>query len=302
MEKKNLLKELNSYFFIVLGLFIYTVSWAIFIIPNRIVGGGISGVSAVIEYTTNFPISYSYFLINLGLLAVALKLLGKSFGAKTVFAVVVASVFFKIHPMWVPPEFIKELSLANGKLLSTIIGGAGSGLGVALTISHGGSTGGTDIIALIINKYRSISPGRVILLCDIFIIASSLLVPYDGGIGERIANIVYGYILVLACSYTIDLYLNGLNQSVQIFIFSKRQKEIAERISAEVRRGVTILNGTGWYSKEDIKILMVVVKKNEQNLMFNIVKNVDSDAFMSVGSVRGVYGKGFDTIKKGSKK
>jgi len=302
MEKhSNVAKTIKDYLIITIGLFIYTMGWTIFITPNHLVGGGVSGISAVIQYLTGIPMSYSYFVINVALLLVALKLLGKSFGVKTVVAVALASFFLWVEPKFVPADFIQDVAVENGKLVCALIGGAMAGLGIGITFSRGGSTGGTDIIALIINKYRHIPPGKVILFCDVFIVASSLLVTDNPGesfsLGHRIANVVFGYILVACCSSCLDLYLNGLKQSQQFFIFSKHYEEIARRISEEAHRGVTLLDSEGWYSKQQGKILLVICRKNEMNQIFRLIREVDSEAFVSVSNVSGVYGQGFDVMR-----
>ena len=159
---KRVLTVLKEYIIITLGLLCYTAGWDIFIIPHEMVGGGVSGIGALIYYATGFPVSYSYFIINFVLLLIALKVLGKGFGFKTVFAICMASLFFKILPDIIPQSFIDEIAISNGKLMSAIIGGAISGVGITLTFSQGGSTGGTDIIALMITKYRNVSPGKII--------------------------------------------------------------------------------------------------------------------------------------------
>ena len=289
---------LKEYLIITLGLLCYTAGWCIFIIPHEMVGGGVSGMGALIYYATGFPVSYSYFLINTVLLLIALKVLGKGFGFKTVFAIFMASLFFKILPEIIPETFIQEIAISNGKLMSAIIGGAISGVGIALTFSQGGSTGGTDIIALMITKYRNVSPGKIILYLDIFIIASSMFLPNDLNVGAKFANVIYGYIVTGLCASTLDLLLSGMKQSIQMFIFSKNYAAIADRISKELRRGVTVLDGQGWFSKQNGKILLVIAKKTDMNFLYKIVKEEDKDAFMSEGSVRGVYGQGFDQIKK----
>ena len=300
MEKKftKIAGIIKEYFLITLGLFLYTAGWAIFIIPNQLVGGGVSGISAIIQYATGFPISYSFFIINMILLAIALKVLGRGFGIKTIFAILIASLFFKILPIIIPAAFIQEIAISNGKLICTIFGGACSGVGIGITFSQGGSTGGTDIIALMINKYRNISPGKLILSMDVVIIACSLLLPSQEGIGVRLANVMYGYIMVAVCSSALDMFLSGTKQSVQLFIFSKKYSEIADKIIKEMHRGVTVLDGQGWFSKEQGKILLVIARKTESNIVFKIIKEVDKDAFMSVGNVMGVYGQGFYKIKK----
>ena len=295
---KRVLTVLKEYIIITLGLLCYTAGWCIFIIPHEMVGGGVSGIGALIYYATGFPVSYSYFLINFVLLAIALKVLGKGFGFKTVFAIFMASLFFKILPEVIPQTFIDEIAISNGKLMSAIIGGAISGVGITLTFSQGGSTGGTDIIALMITKYRNVSPGKIILYLDIIIIASSLLLPNDLNMGAKFANVVYGYMVTGLCASTLDLLLSGMKQSIQMFIFSKNYAAIADRISNELRRGVTVLDGQGWFSKQNGKVLLVIAKKTDMNFLYKIVKEEDKDAFMSEGSVRGVYGQGFDQIKK----
>ncbi len=181
--------------------------------------------------------------------------------------------------------------IINDDFLSTVLGGILSGAGVGIVFSQGGSTGGTDIIAMIINKYRNISPGRIILYCDVFIIASSYL------IFQSLEKIVYGYVAMGITSYTIDLLFTGSKQSVQMFIFSKKYNEIADRIGKEVGRGVTIIDGKGWYSGESTSILLVMVRKPEASQMFRIIKEIDRDAFMSVNNVMGVYGQGFERIR-----
>lgn len=299
MEKKKrtpfvIFKE---YLIISIGLLLYALGWSTFLIPNNLVGGGVTGISAIILYSTGFPISYSYIIINGVLVLIALKVLGKQFGVKTVYAILIVSLFFKIIPGLIPAELIQDISIGNGKLLSAIMGGVCSGVGIAITFTQGGSSGGTDIIALMISKYRNISPGKLILYCDIIIIASSMLIPNDSSLGEKLAVVIYGYILITVSSYTIDLVLSGARQSIQIFIFSKQYEEIAERITA-IGRGVTVIDAMGWFTKEKGKVLMVIVRRTESNFVFRVIREIDKSAFISVGNVMGVYGQGFDQIKK----
>lgn len=312
MDKKlkNILGEIKAYVIITLGLLIYVLGWDIFLIPNSMVGGGVTGISAILFYAFKIPVSISFFVINLVLLAIALKVLGKGFGIKTVYAIVITSVFFQMIPNLIPDAFIQEIAISNGKFLCAIFGGVCAGLGIGICFSQGGSTGGTDIIALMIVKYRNISPGRIILLMDVFIIASSLLLPAKEildatgavigteNLGQRFATILYGYILIGACSYTIDLFIAGSKQSLQLFIFSKHHAEIADAIVSDIGRGVTLIDAQGWYTKQSSKIVMVIVRKTDINMVYKVIKELDRDAFISVGSVSGVYGKGFDEIKK----
>ena len=310
LSVRSILGEIKAYIIITIGLLCYALGWDVFLIPNNMVGGGVTGISAVLLYAFKIPVSYSFFVINLVLLLIALKVLGKGFGVKTVYAIVVTSIFFELLPMTLPEAFIQEFAVSNGKLLCAIFGGVTSGLGIGLCFSQGGSTGGTDIVALMITKYRNISAGRIILIIDIFIIASSLLLPakeiFDSAgnvigvenMGMRLATVLYGYILIAACSYTIDLFVSGTKQSLQVFIFSKKYGEIADAVISDIGRGVTLIDAQGWYTKQESKIVMVVVRKTDINMIYKIIKSVDRDAFMSVGSVTGVYGKGFDQIKK----
>lgn len=310
IKVKNILGEVKAYIIITFGLLIYVMGWDIFLIPNNMVGGGVTGISAILLYAFKIPVSVSFFVINLVLLLIALRVLGKGFGMKTVYAIFAASFFFQIVPDFVPQAFIDEVAISNGKFLCAMFGGICAGLGIGICFSQGGSTGGTDIIALMVVKYKNVSPGRVILLIDVFIIASSLLLPAKEildsagavigveNIGQRFATILYGYILIGACGYTIDLFVAGTKQSLQLFIFSKHYAEIADAIISDIGRGVTLLDAQGWYTKQPSKIVMVVVRKTDINMVYKVIKGIDKDAFMSVGSVSGVYGKGFDEIKK----
>ena len=298
MENNKALSTLKSYAIITVGLILYVLAWVVFIMPHQLVGGGVTGISAVIQYCTGFHVSYSFFIINGILLLIALKVLGPAFGVKTVYAMIVTTLLLRFLPMVIPQEFIQIIALDNGKLLSVIIGGMLSALGISLTFSQGGSSGGTDIVALMITKYRAISPGKILLILDIFIIGSSLIVPTEGSWGVRVANLVYGYLMAGVFSVSLDLFVSGSKQSVQILIFSKNFEKIADRITHEVHRGVTALEGKGWYTKTESTVLVVVARKNELKVLLNLIKEEDPQAFLSVGSVTGVYGSGFDVIKK----
>lgn len=289
-ELKNVMKYITirtvrTHLIITFGLLLTALGWTAFLIPAKITGGGITGVSALLYYGFGFPIGISYLIINAFLILFAIKILGKGFGVKTIFSVIVMSLLFSFLQQIITKPII------NDDFLSAVLGGILSGAGVGIVFSQGGSTGGTDIIAMIINKYRNISPGRIILYCDVFIIASSYL------IFSSLEKIVYGYVAMGITSYTIDLLFTGSKQSVQMFIFSKKYDEIADRIGKEVGRGVTIIDGKGWYSGESTKILLVMVRKPEASHLFRIIKEVDRDAFMSVNNVMGVYGQGFEKIR-----
>ena len=320
--QKTLFTHIKEWLLVTLGIFIYVTAWSVFLIPNNLIGGGVSGISSMIQYATGGTIQmgYTYFVLNAILVAAAMIILGMGFGAKTIFAIIFASVALRFLPDMVPTTIVKTLAIDNGKLLSVLMGGLLAGIGIGMSISNGGSTGGTDIIALIYTKYHNVSPGKVILVMDFIIIGSSLLIPsyvtqldasglpvldaagnpvtFKMPFAEKITTVLYGLILVTVNSYVLDMYISGSQQSVQLFILSKEYEKIADAITKEMHRGVTVLDGKGWYTKQDTKVLMVLTRKTDLNLMLRYIKQLDSSAFLSVSSVNGVYGKGFDTIKK----
>ena len=306
--QKNMWRTFKEYSILTLGITIYVLGWVIFLTPNNLIGNGVTGISSIIQYAVGIKIGYSFFVINAVLLLTAFFILGTNFGRKTIYAIVLASVGLNVLQGLIPETVINTLAIQNGKLMSTIMGGIMIGLGIGISISQGGSTGGTDIIALIVSKYRNISPGRMILAMDVVIILSSLLVPSYKPSGElvpfaeKVTTVVYGLLLVTINGYVIDLYLAGSKQSVQLFIMSKKYEQIADGITEELHRGVTVLPAQGWYTKNESHILMVITRKSDLNFLLKYVKLIDNDAFLSVSSVTGVYGNGFDNIKTGRSK
>lgn len=303
-----MLKLGKEYLILTLGILIYVAGWTIFMIPNNLIGGGLTGVSSIIQYAVGIKMGYTYFVLNAILLVTAFVVIGANFGGKTIYAIILASAGLNVFQDLIPPTIIETLSVQNGKLMSTIMGGILAGCGIGMSMSQGGSTGGTDIIALIVNKYRNISPGRIILWIDAVIILSSLAVPSYTATGElvpfaeKITTVVYGLILITVNGYVIDLYLSGTKQSVQLFIMSRKYEEIADAITKDIHRGVTVLPAVGWYTKKENHVLMVVARKTDLNFLLKYIKTIDNDAFLSVSSVSGVYGNGFDVIKSGRKK
>lgn len=305
METRKALKFVKEYSLITVGLLLYVIGWSVFLLPNNLIGGGVTGVASIIQYATHgfIKVGYTYFALNSILLILALILLGKSFGGKTVYAIFVASIGLTLVPEIVPKDIIQSLALDNGKLMSVIMGGAMVGVGIGLTMTQGGSTGGTDIIALIVNKYRNVSPGRMLLWMDAAIILSSFFVPSYTSSGElmpwtdKFTTVIYGFVLVVISSTVLDLYISGSKQSVQLFILSKKYAEIADTITHQMHRGVTVLDGKGWYTQQDTEVLMVLTRRADLNIMLKSIKEIDPDAFLSVASVTGVYGKGFEALK-----
>ncbi len=298
---KSLSKALvtvKEYTIIALGLLLYGLAWDVFLVPHGLVGGGVTGISSIIQYSTGFNIAYSYIIINAILILIGSKILGKGFGAKTIYAILVVALFLRILPGIIPSDFISDFANENGKLMCVIFAGALAGFGLAIVFNQGGSSGGTDIIALMVNKYHRISPGTILLSCDLIIIASSLLIPGSGTWSERIQLVLYGYILTGVSNYTLDMVLNGRRQSVQLFVFTERYEVLTERICNEIHRGATLLESQGGYSKHIGKLVLVIVKRTETSKILKLIKDVDPDAFVSIGNVSEVYGKGFEPMTR----
>src|SRR5690554_1263734 len=283
--KKNSVTAIKDYAIITFGLLLFTMGWMVFLLPAEITGGGISGVGAVLYYATKIPVSATYLSVNVLLVLIAIRILGASFGIKTIYSILMLSAFFAIFQ-----GIVKE-PIVDDMFLSAVLGGMSCGIGLGIVFSRGGSTGGTDIFAMIVNKYRNISPGRIILYCDVIIIASSYFV------FQSPEKLVYGYVSMWVVAYSLDSFLSGANRSAQMFIVSKKYKKIADFINNEAIRGVTILEGKGWYTRENTKIIMSVVRKKETSQIFRKIREIDPDAFITMGSVMGVYGKGFDKLK-----
>lgn len=283
--KEKIGEGLKTYAIITFGLILYSLAWTSFLLPNQITGGGISGLSAVIYYATGFPVGVSVLLINVVLVAFSMRSVGFGFGIKTIYGVVALSILLSIFQYWIKDPIVTD------RFMASVIGGILAGIGIGIVFTQGGSTGGTDIIAMVITKSRNISPGRIIMYCDVLIIASSYIVFHS------LEIMVYGYVTMVVVSYVIDFVLAGSRQSFQVFVFTKKHDQIANRIVNELKRGVTLLDGEGWYSKEPMKIIMVLVRKNESSELLRIIKQEDPQAFISMGSVMGVYGKGFERIK-----
>ena len=261
-SKTDLLKIFKEYGLISIGGLMYSFAWTSILIPAGVMGGGLNGIGLLIYYATGgtnggIPLGVTFLVLNAVLVGVASLLISLKFGAKTIYAI----------------GFI-------------------SGAGISICFTQGGSTGGTDIIALIINKYKTVSYGKVLMLCDLIIIGCSLF------IFKNITSVIYGYVMVAVFGYTIDAVMAGNRQSAQILIVSPKYDQIAERIFSEMHRGVTLLDGEGWYTKTPTKVVMVVCRKNETGILFRVIKEVDPHAFMTFGSVMGVYGLGFEALKK----
>lgn len=287
MSRATILRELRDYTVITISLLIYVFGVCAFLIPAGVVSAGVSGIATLVYFYSNetIPVAIPYLIINTVLVTIGMRLFGRSFGIKTVYAICVTAAFLYIGQKIFTGAIVPEAFMA------TIIGGMCAGAGVGLAISQGGSTGGTDIIALIVNKYWSIAPGRTMLYTDVIIISCSYLV------FGNIVPVIYGFVTLTVTSYFVDFVITGRKQSVQFFIFTEKHEEMAARINSEMGRGVSLIDAYGWHSKKDKKIVMVLCRKVEGRQVMRIVRDVDRDAFTSMNAVTGVYGKGFENIR-----
>lgn len=292
MVMRTIISTVRTYIVIAFGLLINSIAWTAFLLPHQISGSGVSGIGAIVFYATGIPMGYTYFAINVVLILIALKILGTGFGIKTIYGVVLSAIMLTVLQPLIPAAVVQE------KFMSAIIGGMLCGTGLGIIFTQGGSTGGTDIIAMGVTKYHNISPGRVILLCDVIIICSSYVVLTKLESAQRIETMVYGFVTMAIQAYTLDAILSGNRQSVQIIIFSRHYEKIADQITSTMRRGVTVIDGTGWYTKEPQKVIITLVRKQEASDLYRIIKSIDDKAFITVANVMGVFGKGFEELKR----
>jgi uncharacterized membrane-anchored protein YitT (DUF2179 family) len=278
---------LKSYIIISLGLVVYAFAWICILAPAQVVGGGASGIALIIQEALGVPMGLGFLILNVILLGIALVLIGPRFGIKTIYAILFISLVMSVIQQIIPADL---LGLKDDKLLSAILGGALCGVGVTLCLLQGGSSGGTDIVAMIITKFFNVSMGRVYMISDMIIIGSSFFV-FD------LDAIIYGYIMVGVFSYTVDWMMAGPKQSMQLFIITKNPDLLAEQISVNLKRGVTVLNGEGWYTKEPVRVLMVVCRRVQVSSLHRLINSVDKDAFVTTSAVTSVYGRGFEYMK-----
>ena len=300
VDHKIIWNEFKDYFFITLGHLLYTISFTVFLMPYEIVAGGVTGLSAIIYYATGFHLENTYIIINLTLLAVALKILGFKFLMKTIYAIFMLYFMLKFAQDIIPkqPNGLPFKLMGEGQdFMSMIIGCVITGIALATVFMNNGSTGGTDIIAASINKYHNVSLGSVLIAADFCIIGSCMFFPQFGNYIERAHKVMFGFCVMAMENYTLDYVMNARRQSVQFMIFTNKWQEIANAIGTQMNHGVTILDGHGWYTGQNIKVLCILAKKNESTNMFRLIKMIDPQAFVSQSSVIGVYGEGFDEMK-----
>ena len=301
IDHKIIWNEFKDYFFITLGLLLYTISFTVFLMPYQIVAGGVTGLSAIIYYATGFHLENTYIIINGLLLLVALKILGVKFLMKTIFAIFTLYFMLMIAQDLIPKQengLPFKLMGEGQDFMSMIIGCVMTGIALATVFMNNGSTGGTDIIAASVNKYHSnVSLGSVLIAADFCIIGSCMFFPQFGTYMERAHKVMFGFCVMTMENYVLDYVMNARRQSVQFMIFSQKWQEIANAIGTQMNHGVTILDGHGWYTGRQMKVLCILAKKNESINIFRLIKMIDPNAFVSQSAVIGVYGEGFDEMK-----
>lgn len=282
-------EQIKDFMFLTLGVIMYAFGYTAFILPEKFVMGGVSGCSALLYYAWHFPPAYSIWLLNFLLLGIAIKTLSRQFIVRTVLGVTILSIvvavfqpFFAAHPV---------ITAGEDRFMHLLIGAVLGGGGLGLIYSHNGSTGGTDIVIAMLNKYFRMSFGRAMQFVDITIISSSYLLFHST------ETIVYGVAFTLIASYMCDYVVNGARQTVQFIIISRKYQEIADVINNNVRRGVTVVEGKGWYSKNVVNLLVVMARRHESQDIYNYIKKIDSNALVSQTNCQGIFGEGFDNIK-----
>ena len=287
--KFSLKSTLEDYVVITLGVFFYTFAWADMLIPNGIASGGLTGACTILNFATGIPVYLSYIVVNTLLILLGTVVLGKGFGFKTLYAIGLSTIGLDIL------AGMENLHVFfDNKLLLVVVAAIIESIGITCILARGGSTGGTDIVALIVNKFWPVSLGKVFLAVDLFIIASVLLIP-----GKTVEDMVYGYVAMVIFSVFVDWVLLGRNSTWQIMVFSNKYKEIADTVIHDLNRGVTALDAQGWYSGEHKKVLLIMVRKPELHTITKTVKEIDPTAFVTVSSASTVYGEGFDEMKTG---
>lgn len=295
--KNKVLNTVLDYIQIIIGCAINSLGWTSFMLPNGVIDGGLTGLSAILEMVTGIPLDIFFFSMNAALIIIGTLVLGRGFGIRTIFAIVVCSLMLRLFSgeafnflkcMPGQPLYVSE------KILVPVIGGLMEAVGIGLIFLRGGSTGGSDILAMLVNKFWPISPGRFYLVSDLVVISSIVLIP-----GHTFADMIYGYIAMFTFSFAIDFVLLGNRSTVQVLIFSDRYGEIADFINKKLERGVTALRAVGWYTQKDRNVLLVLVLKSQLQVIFRAVKDIDPKAFISVSPASNVYGEGFEEIKAG---
>ncbi len=311
LQKNPVQRTIREYLMIVLALFPFALMVNWIFVPQNVVGAGLTGICSIIYYATqglltdlfpeyggSIPLWISSLTINIILLLVAGLTVGWRFCIRTLIGVLALAFWYRVIPM-------RDTPLIEDPVSACLVGGFVFGISLGIVMLNNGSSGGTDIVAMIIHSYRDVSLGKVMIICDALIIGCSYFLPIpehllvDGMdvVDFKIKRILYGLCMTVSYTVALDWIMARMRQSVQFFIFSNKYAEIATAINQTVNRGVTILDGTGWYSKQPMRVVTVLARKQESQMIFRIIKSVDPNAFVSQANVSGVFGQGFDTIK-----
>ena len=291
-KRKSKFRDVFEFLMIALAMVIGSFGWCAFLLPHHITIGGIAGIASVIQWGFDIPVQYTYLIINGILLFVALKILGWKFCVRTIFAVLV----FASSTSILREVFAEHALFANEPFLACVVGGVLLGIGVSIALQYNASSGGSDVIAAMIHKYRDISLGRVILVCDLCIITSSYLVL------ENWEKVIYGYIVLFVMTYMVDYLISGMRGSVQFFVISEHWGEIGTAINNDVDRGCTLIEARGFYTGKKVGMLFIIARRSEAHSIYQVIDEIGPNAFVSQGVVNGVYGMGFDRMKVPHKK
>ena len=297
MDSKKVRGLVRDYLVLTLACFIFGFCWECFMIPNEMSAGGFMGLCTILQYATGgfIPAQYSYFVLNTVLIIIAVIAMGIGFGFKTIFCIAMSSLAMGVlskltflHSM--PGEFF----FMEERVLIPIVAGFFEAVGIGLTIRYGGSTGGTDIIAVMINKYWPIQLSTIFLISDLVICSLLLFLPE-----KNFSDMCYGLEELVTFSLLIDLVVGGKRSSFQLLVFSEQYSKIADHITQVMERGATIIRAQGWFTKQDRNVLLLLVSRKELPEVTKLIKEMDPRAFMSVSATNNVYGEGFEEIKTG---
>lgn len=292
--------DAKDYMFIILGLSLYAFGFSAFILPHKVVMGGMAGLGSVVYFATQrlheagyfpvvIPVAVTMYAVNFLLICIAFRIVDRTFTVRTLFGMTALSLLIgAMQPLCAGLEILPP----QEKVLSLVFGSALMGTGIGLVFIHNGSSGGTDIIAAMVSKRSNVTIGRMMMVCDFFIVGSAYFI-----LSYPISEIVFGMLVTVMVGYMCDLIINSNRQAVQFTIFSKHWEEIASAINTEANRGCTVIDGIGWYSKQPVKMLLVMCRKIESVTIYRVIKSIDPDALVTQGNVNGVYGQGFDTMK-----
>lgn len=293
LTSSQILDFIKDFFFINLGMAIYSAGWALFLLPNHITTGGGVGLMAIIQYYVGIPMQYSILVFNSGLLALAWWQLGGKFAGKTLYAVLALSVYLGLGQSLITQADGTLLNVLgdNQEGMACILGAVLNGIGIGMVFMSGGCTGGWDIIAAVVNKYRNISIGRVMLYLDLFVIGSCFFLFHSWQM------VVFGYVTLVIYTFAVDTMINSSKQDIQFTIYTKESDKLVDVIRVKTGHTATLLFGEGGYTHDQMRVVVAIVHKSQQVQMLRLIRDTDPASFVTFHRVEGAYGLGFNTIK-----